>query len=99
MPGSELRIYIIQDDSKFLPLGDSYTTDRKILNRHNKDLKIDKRGRDLLDFCIGHQLRILNGRILGDLFGNYTCYTPNECSTVDYTIFGSIAQLVRAPVW
>jgi hypothetical protein len=44
---------IIQDDSKFLPLGDSYTTDKKILNRRNKDLKIDKRGRDLLDFCIG----------------------------------------------
>ena len=77
---------IIQDDSKFLPLGDSYTTDKKILNRRNKDLKIDKRGRDLLDFCIGHQLRILNGRILGDLLGNYTCYTPNGCSTVDYAI-------------
>ena len=49
-------------------------------------MKIDKRGRDLLDFCIGHQLRILNGRILGDLLGNYTCYTPNGCSTVDYAI-------------
>jgi hypothetical protein len=77
---------IIQDDSKFLPLGDSYATDKKILNRHNKDLKIDKRGRDLLDFCIGHQLRILNDRILGDLLGNYTCYTPNGCNTVDYAI-------------
>ena len=33
---------IIQDDSKFLPLGDSYTTDKNILNRRNKDLKIDK---------------------------------------------------------
>ena len=61
---------IIQDYGEFLSLGDNYTTDRKILNRHNKDLKIDKRGRDLLDFCIGHQLRILNGRILGDSFGN-----------------------------
>ena len=28
---------IIQDNSKFLPLGDSYTTDKKILNRRNKD--------------------------------------------------------------
>jgi hypothetical protein len=72
---------IIQDDSKFLPLGDSYTTDKKILNRRNKDLKIDKRGRDLLDFCIGHQLRILNGRILGDLLGKGEIYYyPELCN-------------------
>ena len=33
-----------------------------------------------------HQIRILNGRMFGDCFGNYTCFTPNGASVVDYTI-------------
>lgn len=35
-------------------------------------MKIDSRGNDLVDLCICQQLRILNGRIIGDLFGKYT---------------------------
>ena len=31
-------------------------------------------------------MRILNGHTFGDLVGNFTCFTPNGCSTVDYTI-------------
>lgn len=50
------------------------------------DSKIDTRGKELLDFCIIHQFRVLNGRTLGDLQGNYTCYTPNGESVVDYAI-------------
>ena len=78
--------FITQDDSNFLPLYNSYSRDKHILNRFNKDNKTDKRGKELLDFCIGHQLRILNGRTLGDLHGNFTCYTPNGTSVVDYAI-------------
>ena len=47
---------------------------------------LDSRGRDLIDICIGQQLRILNGRALGDMLGQYTCHTPNGSSTVDYVI-------------
>jgi hypothetical protein len=36
--------------------------------------------------CISHQLKVLNGRTLGDLHGNYTCYAHNGASVVDYTI-------------
>ena len=78
--------YILQDNSDFLPLSNCYKTDKQILKRYNRDTKLDQRGKELLDFCIGHQLRILNGRNLGDSFGNYTCFTPNGCSTVDYAI-------------
>ena len=31
-------------------------------------------------------MRILNGRVLGDAFGKYTCFTPQGCSVVDYVI-------------
>ena len=32
------------------------------------------------------RLRILNGRYVGDLLGNYTCITNNGYSLVDYAI-------------
>ena len=40
----------------------------------------------MLDICIGNKIRILNGRCFGDMFGHYTCYTPNGASVVDYTM-------------
>jgi hypothetical protein len=43
-------------------------------------------GKNLLYYCISYQLRILNGRVLGDAFGKYTCFTPQGCSVVDYVI-------------
>ena len=60
--------------------------DKNVTVRRNMDSKIDSRGKELLDFCVTHQLRILNGRTLGDLNGKYTCYTPNGASVVDYSI-------------
>jgi hypothetical protein len=47
---------------------------------------LDGRGKDLLDLCISHQLRLLNGRVFGDCFGKNTCYTPNGTSVVDYVM-------------
>ncbi|CAG2256743.1 unnamed protein product [Mytilus edulis] len=64
----------------------SYFSDKQILERRSKDDKLDSRGRDLLDLCISNQIRILNGRVLGDTFGGLTCYTPNGASTVDYVL-------------
>ena len=59
-------------------------------NRFLKDTikikKIDSRGKDLIDLCISNQLRIVNGRVLGDTFGNFTCYTSHGASTVDYVL-------------
>jgi hypothetical protein len=47
---------------------------------------IDQRGKELLNLCICNQIRILNGRVLGEMFGNYTCDTSNGSSVVDYVL-------------
>ena len=59
---------------------------KQILKRQNTGKTLDSRGKNLLDYCISYQLRILNGRVLGDAFGKYTCFTPQGCSVVDYVI-------------
>ena len=41
-------------------------------------------GRRFLEVCKSTPLRILNGRVLGDLCGNYTCMTSQGRSVVDY---------------
>ena len=38
------------------------------------------------ELCIHTGLRILNGRISGDFMGEFTCFTPNGNSVVDYFI-------------
>ena len=40
----------------------------------------------MLDFCIGNNLRILNGRIIGDSLGDFTCFNVHGQSVVDYVI-------------
>ena len=63
---------------------DYYSTD---LNspRNNMDTKSrNKCGRFPLDLCKESCLKLLNGRCMGDIFGNFTCYTYNGCSLVDY---------------
>ena len=78
--------FIYQDSNNFLPLFKSYNFDKQILKRYNKDKKLDSRGKDLIDLCISNQLRFVNGRVLGDTFGNFTCYTTHGASTVDYVL-------------
>ena len=78
--------FICDDDHQFIPVYHNYDTDRNMVKRKSKDPITDGRGRSLLDFCIGNQLRILNGRVLGDMHGQFTCHTPNGSSVVDYVI-------------
>ena len=47
---------------------------------------MNARGRNLLETCIALNLRILNGRIVGDLEGKKTCFHYNGSSVVDYVI-------------
>lgn len=47
---------------------------------------LNNQGQQLLDLCIASQLRILNGRYIGERLGNLTCYKANGASTVDYTL-------------
>ncbi|MEW8547927.1 MAG: reverse transcriptase family protein [Candidatus Thiodiazotropha sp.] len=78
--------FISNDEVDHVPVYDDYNIDVSSVPRQSKDSTIDARGKSLIEICIGNQLRILNGRCFGDMFGQYTCYTPNGCSVVDYTI-------------
>ena len=44
----------------------------------------NQHGRNLINLCRSANLRILNGRKLGDSRGNFTCFTHNGASTADY---------------
>ena len=54
--------------------------------RTSRDSVLDKRGKELIDFCIMNQMRIINGRCFGDIFGNYTCHNYHGSSVVDYLL-------------
>ena len=57
--------------------------------RKNRDTKTNAYGRKLLDFCLQHDICILNGRDLpctAHYTGDFTCYNHNGSSTVDYLI-------------
>ena len=48
------------------------------------DIEINEQGRNLIDLCIETKLRILNGRVDGDLLGYKTYYCARCSSSVDY---------------
>ena len=52
----------------------------------------NKLGDQTLRLCIGNKLRILNGRVTGDLDGKLTSYQYNGASTVDYGIISEHLQ-------
>jgi len=78
--------YIVNDSSDFLDLG-YYSSDvplpRSSMDTHN----VDKYGKNLLDLCKSSGLHILNGRFLGDLQGNFTCFNHvGNPSVIDYML-------------
>ena len=75
----------IQNDSH-LPIYDSYICDKVHEVRKSYDSKLDTRGKQLLELCITARMRILNGRMLGDSNGTFTCYRLTWNSVVDYVI-------------
>ena len=56
---------------------------------HSLDQSVNRYGRSLVNLCISNKLRILNGRVKGDLLGKFTCYKPNGASVVDYAILSN----------
>ncbi|CAC5424351.1 unnamed protein product [Mytilus coruscus] len=55
-------------------------------NRYSCDKVINGQGINLLDLSTSSSLRILNGRYIVDIMGNFTCMTSNGSSFVDYAI-------------
>ena len=79
--------FIEGDNTNHIPLNNSnYNLDILNERRASCDNTVDSRGKDLLDFCICNQIRILNGRILGNSTGKHTCFKYNGCSVVDYVL-------------
>ncbi len=52
--------------------------------RNNMDAKLNANGRPFIELLQTMDLRILNGRTLGDIFGEPTCIQRQGVSTVDY---------------
>ena len=70
--------FIPFDSNNYVPLYDQYNSDTEIRHRQSQDDKVDNRSKELIDLCIGQNLRILNGRTFGDIFGKITSYTPMD---------------------
>ena len=70
MTGSEPD-FIVNDDNSYILLHDDYIIDNTLFCRNSEDIKVCTRGRDLLDVCISHGIRILNGRTFGDFKVKY----------------------------
>ena len=70
--------FILNDSPRYLPLFDSYKPDDKIKLRKSHDDVLDERGKELIDLCITYQMRIVNGRCIGDLLGNFTCFNTQN---------------------
>ena len=74
--------YILCEDNTDIPVPrDIYEADTVgTIHRCN----LDKYGDNLLQLCKTVPLRICNGRKLGDIMGNFTCFTTTGQSCVDY---------------
>ena len=62
--------------------------------RSNQNQHKNTYGEKLIDLAISSNMKILNGRILGDLMGKYTYIGYNGVSMVDY-VLGSETLLMQ----
>jgi exonuclease III len=85
--GRELD-YIEEDrcgHDSFVPPPDDYIP-QNIQARNSKDINLNSYKRPFLDMLINNKLHVLNGRTLGDSFGEFTCIQTSGASVVDYFI-------------
>ena len=78
--------YLLNENNDHIPVPppDLYEVDTvEISPRNNCDRNSNSYGQKLIELCKTVPLRILNGRKIGDLLGNFTCFTPRGCSAVD----------------
>ena len=60
-----------------------------IPKRSNKDPVINGKGKSFIELVKSAGLIILNGRTVGDILGDHTCYKYNGCSAIDYMCVSS----------
>lgn len=77
---------ITDDDNAFLTVPEDYEADELYIRQSQDSGTINSRVRSLLETCTALNLRILSGRIVGDLDGKKTCFYYNGSSVVDHVI-------------
>lgn len=82
---------ILYDNNDNVEVPENYVHD-EMMKRVSSDIKVNSYGRKLLKMCTSLQMRVLNGRTLGDLNGGFTCWQWNGRSVVDYIIVQSDKQ-------
>ena len=70
-------------DNEFITLPNDYQIDN-LQKRLLLDTKTNRYKKRFLDLLLSTDLRILNGRILGNLSGSFTCFEWIGCSQTDY---------------
>ena len=85
-----LMYYIENDSSDYLCVPSSYVSDIPLAIKNIDVKEHDTHGKQLLDLCKGSGFRILNGRKVGDLQGNYTVSVIGAPpSVIDYMLCNS----------
>ena len=75
----------MDDDNDVYDIQSNFMADC-VHKRHSSDKVVQKYGRKLVEICIDDNMYILNGRTLGDLQGNSTCFSSRGHSVVDYFV-------------
>ena len=80
--------YLNNEDNSDIPVAqDLLMTDTTATYpRGNKDTVVNQYGEQLIALCRSVPLRVCNGRKVGDIVGEYTCYKWNGQSVVDYCL-------------
>ena len=92
----DIPISLLYDDNAFLNAPEDYENDEQCLRRSQDSGTVNARDRNWLETCTALNLRILNGRIVGDVEDKKTCFHCNGSSVVDYVMGSkSILRNVR----
>ena len=81
---ANLEDFFENDSNEYMPVTNIYLDTEYTFVRNSLDEKVNGYGRKFLDMCRSLPLRILNGRKVGDLLGNFTCLNSRGRSVVDY---------------
>ena len=79
--------FIVHDSDTFVDVNYDYVIDEPLLRRNVDTRGTDSHGKSLLQLCQCSGLQIVNGRVLGDLQGNFTCFNHwGSPSVIDYMV-------------
>ena len=81
--GCKFKDYLISDSNHYLTIDQSLNLD-EVFFSYSQDHNTS--GKQLSEVCVTHDLKVLNGRTVGDMTGKITCFKYNGFSVVDYIV-------------